>query len=593
MIKRLLCLMLCIIMLISTFVLSGCSSAEDDNDGEVQKEASRGTKTLNMYVMTENETDPEAAKAVEEAFNKITKSKFKTKVNLFFYTEAEYYTALENTFTQREAAIAAKKQASDALKQYIKDNNKEMSRAEAMVQFYIDHPEYKQYEETTVDPEAETTVEETIFNEETGLLELKYPEADPNVADIFFISGYDKYTEYIEKGWLSKLDDELSGNSKEIKTLVSDIFIDNVKYNSATYAIPNNRTIGEYTYMLVNKELLAKYYYNISSITTLADCKDFLADVAEFEKDVVPIDGAPDMYNVFYWNIDPDTLEIKNDEFSICGTTNSIKDSLGIPMLMSSMFVSKKQFKDQLLYNKLYEELGYFRSNVAEDAKCAVKIVKGGADLEKVYADEYEMVVLENPMAQSADIYEYMFAVGGYTSDVARSMEIITELNTKVELRNLLQYGIEDVNYTLDANGQVVYTENNKYFMDVNKTGNVFIAYTEAGTDADAWEYGKKQNGDVNVYQLHGFTMAPEKVDVDAIKKMQQLSDSVKARIDACKTYDELSALIDILARELRTQNNTDIKDYLSIETPAKNGRSTPYILLNDWMIKKGIIEQE
>lgn len=592
--KRLLCLALSALMLISMFVFSGCSNSGEDNVDDVVDDASRTTTTLNMMVMTENGTDAEQADAVEAAINKITMSRFKTKVNISFYTEDEYYTALEKAFTDKEAEVELKDQADKALKKYIREHKAELGNDGAREKFYEEYPEYLKYAETTTDPTAETTPEETVYNEDTGLLELKYPEADPNVIDIFYIGGADRFKEYIEKEWVSRIDDELTSGSKKLKDYVSDVFMDSIKIDGGTYAVPNNRTIGEYTYMLVNKELLAKYYYDISTMTSLADCSEFLSDIVRFEPDVVPIDGAPELYNVLYWDIDPDTLEINTDEFSIIGTTYSTNASLGTQLQFTSLFASKKAFREQILTNKLYEELGYFKSNVASDAKCAIKIVKGGAELEKVYGEEYEMVVMESPCADTETLFESMFAVGGYSDEIARSMEIITYINTNPEVRNLLQYGIENINYTLDENGQVNFTETNKYWMDINKTGNAFIAYTVAGTDPEAWEYGMKQNRDATVDMILGFSLADSEVDKEIIRNINNLSDQIKERLDACKTYDELATLVESLTVELRANSNEYIKRYVNVlAEPTANNESTPYVLLYEWMVGMGFVTEE
>ena len=242
--KRLLCLALCALMLIGTFVFSGCSSSSDDNSEDVREEASRATTTLNMMVMTEEGTDPEQAKAVEAAINKITMSKFKTKVNITFYTEAEYYTALEKSFADKEAEVELADEAAKALKKYVREHKAEYGSDGARKKFYEEYPQYLKYAETTTDPTAETTAEETVYNEDTGLLELKYPEADPNVIDIFYIGGYERYKEYIDKEWIMRIDDELTSGSKKLKDYVSDVFMESVRIDGATYAVPNNRTIG-------------------------------------------------------------------------------------------------------------------------------------------------------------------------------------------------------------------------------------------------------------------------------------------------------------------------------------------------------------
>ena len=209
--KRLMCLALCAIMLMSSLLFAGCSSKAEDATGDIGEEASRNTTTLNMLVMVEDGTTAESAEAVEEAFNKITKSQFKTAVNIIFATEDEYYSILEASFA--EAALKALKRYRKEQKEYYKENDLEYVQADIDKKFYQEHPEYAKYEETTADPNAETTAEETYYNEESGIIELKYPEADPNIIDIFYVGGYDRLCDYIDKEWVSRIDNELTSSA--------------------------------------------------------------------------------------------------------------------------------------------------------------------------------------------------------------------------------------------------------------------------------------------------------------------------------------------------------------------------------------------
>ncbi len=592
--KKLMCLALCVVMLMSSLLFVSCASSGDEDDLLDNPDVSRGTRTLNIALMTDERTTAEAAEEVEKEVNKITKSKFKTKVNLYFYTENEYYEALEQAFIAKEEEAELADAANKALRKFLRDFKSEGKPDELKERFYEENPQYAKYAETTVDPLAETTAEETYYNPETGLLELKYPEADPNVIDIFFLGGYDRLVDYIDKEWVSRIDDELTSGSKKLNDYISGAFLKSVRVSGGTYAVPNNRTIGEYTYMLVNKELLAKYYYNIKDLPDLTSCRDFLEDIADFEPNVVPIHGEPDIYNVLYWSIDPDTLEISPDKFSIIGHTYTPSATLGSQLQFASLFNSKKVYRDQLLMNKLYTERGYFKSDVAADAECAIKIVKGGAELENIYGEDYEMIVLESPRATQDTIYGSMFAVGGYTVDIKRSMEIITYLNTNAELRNLLLYGIEDVNYTINDDGQVVRSENNGYWMDLNKTGNTFITLTEAGVDPLIWEYGMMQNRDATTDLILGFTFEGEKVNADLIRAIEALSDATEARIEACETYEQLSVLVESLILELRGQSDVSIRDYISPLTESNaEGEATPYVIFYNWMTSMGFIASE
>ena len=103
-----------------------------------------------------------------------------------------------------------------------------------------------------------------------------------------------------------------------------------------------------------------------------------------------------------------------------------------------------------------------------------------------------------------------------------------------------------------------------------------------------------KQNRDATVDMILGFSIKDADVDVEVIKKIQALSVQTKARIDACKTYDELKALVDSLTVELRSASKEEIKRYVNVMAdPTDDGKSTPYVLLYEWMQGMGFITDD
>ena len=85
-------------------------------------------------------------------------------------------------------------------------------------------------------------------------------------------------------------------------------------------------------------------------------------------------------------------------------------------------------------------------------------------------------------------------------------MEIVYAINQDETLRNLLQYGIANVNYTLsDDTATRITSQGNSYFMNPYYTGNIFNTYYSAD-DADGWnrviaKYAKVQNEDIENYK--------------------------------------------------------------------------------------------
>ena len=284
--KRLVCLTLSILMLL-TCVFASCNSATQDTDtGDATVDNS--AKTITMWVVTDEETTDEAKEAVNEAFTKITKAKFKTNVVIQYCTEAEYYEKLEGAIEAAQYEIELEAKCAKELRQYLKAHKGEgKDNATLTAEFYAARPEYQKFQkvEADEDEEAVETEEETEINE-FGIAEIKYPDVKENQVDIFYLSGYDKYMEYYEKEYLSSLSEELSTSSKKLNTYISSSLLNGVQIEGGVYAIPNNVPIGEYTYMMIDKALFDTYYQKIDKVGSVLDLETFLNDVKNYNAEM-------------------------------------------------------------------------------------------------------------------------------------------------------------------------------------------------------------------------------------------------------------------------------------------------------------------
>ena len=84
-------------------------------------------------------------------------------------------------------------------------------------------------------------------------------------------------------------------------------------------------------------------------------------------------------------------------------------------------------------------------------------------------------------------------------------MEVISLINTNAEARNILQYGVEGVDYYIEDG--VLNRTNTLYSMKIERTGNCFIAHPEEGLPENYWENAKNQNNDALINPLLGFDM--------------------------------------------------------------------------------------
>ncbi|MCD7776206.1 MAG: hypothetical protein LUH54_02405 [Firmicutes bacterium] len=472
--RKLLYMTLCIIMVLS-LALSSCTTESDNSstvtgDDTTTSTSDRDPVTLTLWLPCEDGTTEEAVQAVEDAINDILKSSYTTAVELKVFSEDEYAEAVE----ARLAVIEAKAEA-DA-------ESEEASRVQAAA-------DRKAGVTTTTSEttEAEETEAETVTNE-YGISELKYPEVDDYQFDIFLITSYDDYLELIDRDALSVLDTYLSGDSKILKSYIYPTFLTAAKNNGATYCIPNNHGLGEYKFLLVNKELAEKYDYDYTTLTTIAQCEDFIYDVNTYEdsSEVAALLSWVDAAGMTYWSEDGDWSVLAS--LVTNSSTFNTKSSIGSIFDISA-------YKSQFKMMKAFEEAGCIAGDADSVETFAVGVISGDYSDIAEYEDDYYVSIYEYPKATQEDVFAASFAVSSYTADLDRAMEVIVEINTNSEIRNLLQYGIEGTNYQLDDDGKVVRL-NNEYMMNILYTGNTYVAYPEEDMDINQWEYDKQKNTD-------------------------------------------------------------------------------------------------
>ena len=642
MMKKIICLVLGLLMVAS--VLTSCSGNDGDIIDNINDKASRLTTTLNMWVITENPViaqvsdlanaglDPEKDESklsdtekaqlaalseeqrtalsqlvrINQAINKITKVKFKTKLNIKYFTEAEYYGKLEE-------ALAKSAQGGSANK-------------------------------------AETTgKDETVINE-YGIPELKYPTAPDHQVDILFLSGYGRYQKYIQNEWIKSLETQLNDEAILISKYVNDAFLKGVAYSGERFAVPNNTTIGEYTYVCVKREEVEKFGYTVEALknSSIYDENYYnlftaLNESNNYGKFLYAPDGI-DSETLHYWNFDldsadgecvlnPDVFSIFGDAFDNINGTTSALTKQGDKLVFSNL-ISDPVFMKNYLARKAEYNQSYVTTENANGNSAVVCVVKGGWELRQQYeANGYEVLITENPRATNDSVYASMFALGEKTADESRAMEILTYLNTNAEFRNLLQYGVEDENYTLstvtmtDENGvetdlhYVVETEKNVYKMDVRKTGNMFLAYPDSADAVLEWEYGKQQNLEASTYPTLALKLNLSNYKLD--KKSIRIINAVSARfgvymntlttpeaIIAC--YEEAPAATNYAAMAsflLSKTNNdmtytegTEVKTFTQAELEAAlacmattkvvdddEALQSPNALYNDWLENSGV----
>lgn len=552
--KRILCLLLAVLTVLSC-ALVGCTQPEDGADDEnlnSNVNTARAPKTLNMWVITEEETTEEAQKQVQAAFSAYTEETYTTKVNLIFATKDEYEAKLDAQF--------------------------------ALTDSRPHNHSFKQSSEI-----------ETVIDPETGMTLMKYPDASQYQVDIVLITSKDMLNKYIaadydstnKEGRLKSLNTALNNASKIIRSYVYNILFDNAKVNGTWYAVPNNDLIGEYTFMMINREMADKYYFNESDFTNFADLNDRgektavakLIDAIAQNEDlskIAPMLGMADYPLVEYWG--------ENGAMTaLASFYNAPNATLGYFPGLSTVF-SDRNYNAYMNLMYYCKENGYFMTEGQESF--GVGIMTGDYSTIAEYSDEYYVRVLDYPHLNDEAIFDSMFAVTKYTTDMDRAMEIITDLTCKSELRNILQYGVEGVHYDFNDDGEVVRNledANNIYKMNVSYTGNVLTAYPEKGITKENWvELVKQQNLQSVISVLCGSHDSLVNVDKNAMSQMLAVSKAYFERMESCKTALEFKEFAKAAATEIsaapyyKTLTNERLEDN-SFDTASLKGAITKW----------------
>ena len=516
--------------------LVGCSSkAEEEDVATADTEQSvRVSITLTLALPTKSGTTDEAAQKVEAAINRLTQAKFDTAIDLRLIPENEYQAYIDDTLSSINTKILEEESAAESRRKEIK-----ALKAQGVDVSGMDTGDD---EETT---ETVETEEETIVND-LGISIKQYPEVGDTQFDIFLVQGYDNYNSYIENEYIQQLDSELSGNSKLLKTYIYPTFLELANV-SGTYAIPNNHPVGQYQYLLVNKELVDTYDYDPDELTTLLKCTDFIKDIGNQHLDgVVPLLGEVEPANMTYWGTD-------QSQWSILASQITNTMSYKLKLVPKSVF-SINVFVNTIGAMKELSELGYIGDGTIKDGeKFAVGVVAGDASIVEQYGDEYYTYIYSKPMMTEEDAYGNMLAVSTYSKNLSRAMEIITYINTSTDIRTILQYGIEGENWEYENQDtqDTIRILNNDYQMDLVTTGNVYMTYPGEGMSMDYWDYGKQQNIDSISSPYIKFKGYINDNNKDLIKQLDDLSKEYKAKLDAL-TYAEFDDAISEYKKELK-----------------------------------------
>ncbi|MHA0857968.1 ABC transporter substrate-binding protein [Paenibacillus sp. CMAA1364] len=347
--------------------------------------------------------------------------------------------------------------------------------------------------------------------------------------DIAYAPSY--ATTAMSGSWL-RLDQHLTGLGKEMYDTIDPIFWEGVRMNDGgIYGVPTNKELAVRDHWMYPASLVNKYNIDITKYNTLESLEPVLQMIHQQEPDYVPMELDLDSHNFF---------AIDGYEYILNNKVPLMVKSLDQSPKVVNIFETMEARKvlDTLRH---YYQKGYINKDAAlwesgglkRGAKVFWKSSGGGPLPETTWSKDRGYTVVSNPITPiivtTESVRAGIMAVNANTKYPEECIRFLNLLNTDPEIRNLFNYGIEGLHYTLNEYGQAVpipskdsqgnpILDASASYSGVQYTqGNWFILNTMGGDNPDPldkWEQFRKYNDDVVKSTLLGFTPDLSKMTV-------------------------------------------------------------------------------
>ena len=335
-------------------------------------------------------------------------------------------------------------------------------------------------------------------------------------ADIVLINSYSLYNQLVDVEDISNtmllpVDTQLATNT--FGTLNADIAktlwdacketigAEGEETTEYTYIIPNNRVIGNYVYMLIDREAALNNNYSENYFNNEAYCIECGTFYNYGDVTVTVEINGEDPIDVY---IPAGTAY--DDAFDVIKSETKVSDDANYGVRCSNPECNG--------WFDAYRALNFTSGSTSTVTSLIDKIGEENV-IKRFYGMYEDKALLENgehpdypgrkfivktisyPEVTKSYVCESAFGIVRDNENAARSMQIVYRINSDVTLRNLLLYGVENIHYTKDANGVVTMSPTSTYKMRLEYTGNIFLAYpcSDPIWNGEAWTNESKING--------------------------------------------------------------------------------------------------
>lgn len=299
----------------------------------------------------------------------------------------------------------------------------------------------------------------------------------------------------VSKNMLLPLNDLIDQYGQGIKDALGDYLYANA-FNGTIYAIPSMRDFGQCAAVAMRKDLVDKYNIDISAIKTFADLEPVLAIIKANEPDIIPLVSTGNSVTFL----------------SSIRTEDQLGDGIGVLMDAGATLdvvnrYETDEYVAQLNVVRDWFNKGYISKDVATTTDAGTALIKAGKAF--AYLGSYtpggdnnntKVCGTEMVGAQLSDIYitgaplqRGLWTIPITCKTPEKAIQLLNLMYTDPDIANLLSWGIEGEDYTIQPDGTINYPDgkdaNSCYNLNMGwLMGNEFISHVWHGNAPTLWD---------------------------------------------------------------------------------------------------------
>lgn len=353
-------------------------------------------------------------------------------------------------------------------------------------------------------------------------MNLKY--ASNEVFDITWTTSWDNWVGKINSNSIIQIDELMEKHAKEAMEIIDPKVLNGIKYNGKTYGMPTNKEFAANKGMLVRKDLVEKYNFDLSTVKTPEDMEPFFEVIKKNEPGMIPfLSGKTNGLQI----------SLMEGSFVSAGSsaTNLGAMDRNTPELKLIDAYSDPRFMDILKLAHKWYEAGYINKDATTLTDFAgtyrsgkvfafPETLKPGKDTEVSQASGLPWVQVEftKPLITTNSTLGNMLSISRTSKDPERVMMFLNLLYTDKTLVNMIAFGIEGKHFVKKDENTVDFpdglnAQTSGYSLGAPYMfGNQFNDYLWVGEDPQKWEKFKQFNNDADEAKGLGFIFNNENV---------------------------------------------------------------------------------